>query len=221
MDNIKIKILGNELILMRLTLKGWTALEGIKKGMDDAVSTKDFDNYFIHTVRFIETASLPLEIDWEKVPWYEVAYAYSTAVKLNTPTIEFPILKGNKEDNKRAPWEYDGRAWFFWLNLFAGNYGWTEDKIAELDIDTAIGLYQEISLDDQLDKEWEYGLSEISYPYNSSTKKQEFKPLQRPAWMSPLIPKQLPIVRMRKDMMPQGNIVDLSLEPIKSNKHGI
>ena len=87
-----------------------------------------------------------------------------------------------------------------------------------LDIDTAIGLYQEISIDDQFEKEWEWSLSEIAFPYNQSTKKQEYKPLERPEWMLPISPKQLPTMKMRKDMMPVGNIVDLS---VKADKRGI
>lgn len=209
MDSTQIKILGKEISLDRLHLRKWCELESVKKRMDDAISAKDFDTYFAYTVRFIEMASSSVSIDWDLVPWYEVVGAYNEAVRLNSPTIEFPILTGNKEENKKAPWEYDGRSWFFWLNLFASNYGWTSDTVSEIDIDTAIGLYQEITLEGQLEKEWQYGLSEISYPYNSSTKKQEFKPLERPDWMKPPIPKQLPVIKMRKDMLPMGHIIDL------------
>jgi hypothetical protein len=137
---------------------------------------------------------------------------YAEAVQINAPSFDFPILQPSTggKDNKKAPWEYNGRAWYFWLNLFAGRYGWSEIAISVMDIDTAIGLYQEIILDDQLKNEFVYGLSEIAYPYNQSTKKQEFRPMPRPEWMKPLIPKQLPIIKMRKDMLPMGNIVDYS-----------
>lgn len=209
MESKKIKILGKEISLHRLPLKGWTGLESVKVKMDDAISAKDFDAYFSYTVQFIEMASSSVSIDWNKVPWYETAQAYSEAARLNSPSIDFPILHGDRVDNKKAPWEYEGRSWFFWLNLFASNYGWNADTVSELDIDTAIGLYQEISLNDQLDKEFTYGLSEIAFPYNTSTKKQEFRPMERPDWMKPLIPKQLPVIKMRKDMLPMGNIINL------------
>jgi hypothetical protein len=70
-------------------------------------------------------------------------------------------------------------------------------------------------LEEQLDKEWTYSLSEIAFPYNSSTKKSEYKPLDRPEWMLPISPKQLPVIKMRKDMMPMGNIVDMTEKPKK------
>lgn len=185
-------------------------MELLRKKMADAISKKDFIQYFVYTVQIIEMASISLpKINWENVPWIEVAKAYSLAMEINNSTKDFPILHGSEEEKKELPWEYEGRNWYFWLNLFASNYGWREQEIAEMEVDTAIGLYQEITIDDQMSKEWEYGLSEVSYQYNSSTKKSEFKPLPRPDWMRPIIPKELPIIRIRRDMLPVGVIVDL------------
>lgn len=185
--------------------------------MVDAISRKDFDQYFAYTVQTIEMASVSLpQINWEQVPWMEVAQAQVTVTEMNNVTKDFPILRGSGEEQKELPWEYDGRSWFFWLNLFAGNYGWRESEIAEMEVDTAIGLYQEITIDDQMGKEWEYGLSDVAYQYNQSTKKSEFKALGRPDWMKPIIPKELPVIRMRRDMLPMGVIIDLQEKAKKS-----
>ena len=214
-----VTVLQEEIKIKRLTLRGWASLESIKKDMDSAISKRDYDQYYSVSVRFIEMAlSVPTKIDWDTVPWWEFLTVYSEVVSLNSPTIKFPILESSIKESKPLPWEYEGRGWFFWFNLFAKNYGWTENMIEILDIDTAIGLYQEISIDDQFEKEWEWSLSEIAFPYNQSTKKQEYKPLERPEWMLPISPKQLPTMKMRKDMMPVGNIVDLS---VKADKRGI
>lgn len=221
MENEAITILGKPITFKRLTLRGWSQLENLKKSMDDAVLGKDFDKYYICLVQFIETSMSPFrEIEWKVVPWYEAITAYSEAVKLNLPTLEFPILASTKAENKKLPWEYDGRQWYFWLHILASNYGWDEYKIGDTDIDTALGLYQEILLEEQLDKEWTYSLSEIAFPYNSSTKKSEYKPLDRPEWMLPISPKQLPVIKMRKEMMPVGNIIDMTEKP-KKDIHGI
>jgi hypothetical protein len=205
-----IEILGEKHEIKRLTLKGWTSLEGIKKEMDEDISHKDFDNYYLALVRFIEMSLSSPQIDWGLVPWYEAITAYSQVVKLNSPTLEFPILIGAKGENKKLPWEYDGRAWYFWLHLFAKFYGWSEDAIGNLDIDTAIGLYQETQIDEQMEREWTYSLSETAYPYNQATKKQEYKPLARPEWMLPIAPKHNQTIMIRKDLMPMGNIVNLT-----------
>jgi hypothetical protein len=222
MSTAQITLQGKSVTLLRLTLKGWTSLEGSKLEMDEAVKNKDFDKYYTAIVQFIELASsIPPKIDWNKVPWFETLSVYSQAVVLNSPTIKFPILASTKADNKKLPWEYSGRAWYFWLHLLASNYGWSEEVIGDLDIDTAIGLYQEILLSEQLEKEWTYSLSELAYPYNQATKKSNYKPLGRPEWMLPMAPKQLPVIKMRKDMMPIGNIVDLTEKPKDTGKRGI
>lgn len=196
--------------MVRLQLKKWCELEATKKKIDDAISTRDFDTYYALTVRTIEMASISLpKINWEDVLWIDVASAYNQVIELNRVRIDFPILRSDPTEPKTHPWEYEGRSWYFWLNLFSSRYGWDEDKISMLDVDTAVGLYQEISIDEQLQKEWEYGLSDVAYVYNTTTKSSEFKPLPRPDWMKPIIPKELPVIRMRKDMLPTGNIVNL------------
>jgi len=215
MTSYKIKIGTTEYTLVRLTLRGWAGLEKFKAQMDIAISKHDFNEIFSSMVSFIEMAIIPSpsNIRWSEIAWYDFVDVYSKVVEINSPTIDFPILRNqSQKDRKKLPWEYEGRAWYFWLNLFAKNYGWDEEKIANLDIDTAIGIYQEISIDDQLEKEWEWGLSEIAYPYNKSTKKSEYKPLQRPSWMMPMVPKQLPVVKIKKSLLPVGNIIDVQAE---------
>lgn len=211
-DTINIKILNREVSLKRLKLKEWTRLEPLKRDLEKSISSKDFDTVSNCMESIVEIIMAPVsfKIDWSKLSWIEFLDVYSTAIELNNPSIDFPILHGTPED-KKMPWEYEGRSWYFWLNLFASHYGWTADIISELDVDTAIGAYQEIEINNQLEKEWEWGLSEMAYPYNKNTKKSEYHPLQRPEWMRPALPKQLPVVKIRQDFLPQGNIIDLSV----------
>ncbi len=200
-------------------------MEGIKKGIDNAASKKDYELLFSNMVIFIEAAIIPPkeEIKWNEVAWFDFVSIYYKAIELNSPTLSFPFLQERQKEEKKLPWEYEGRAWFFWLNLFAKNYGWDEKTIEELDIDTALGAMQEIFIDEQMEKEWDWGLSEIAYPYDTSTKKSKFKPLDRPAWMMPIIPKQMPTVRMHRKHLPIGNIIDLQAQEAdrKKKKDGI
>lgn len=213
MADHKINILGKEYSLVRLKLKEWTQLEPLKKQLEVAISEKDHQATFDVMVKVVEMAILPSgEVQWETLPWYDFLTVYSLTLQINAPTIQFPILNSKQRDEKKLPWEYEGRSWYFWLNLFAKNYGWKEEEIASLDVDTAIGAYQEISIDEQLQKEWEWGLSEVTYSYDKSTKKSKHTPLQRPAWMNPIIPKQLPVVRMKKSHLPVGNVIDVQEE---------
>jgi len=211
MKSEEIKILDKIVTLSRLPLRGWARLEGIKRKLDEALEVKSIDTYFDGLVAFIEEVSHGSGVDWETVPWLEFLDVYNRAIVLNSPNLKFPMLEGASEGDKSLPWEYDGRSWYFWYNLFAKNYGWTEDVVGAMDIDDAIGLYQEILIDQQLDHEWEWGLTEIAYPYDSNTKKSKFSPLPRPNWMKPnVVPKVLPVVRMKASHLPMGNIVDVS-----------
>ena len=204
--------------IQRLTLRGWAELETLRRQIEEDVSNGDFERVFRSMIQFIETSSSQ-KIDWEKVPWYHFLEVFAKVSEINSPTIKFPMLVETKQEGKLPPWEYKGRSWFFWLNLFSSKYGWEEKIIENLDIDTAIGLYQEILIDEQLDKEWQWGLSEIAYPYNASSKKSEFKALDRPKWMLPMAPKSIPIVKIRKSLMPVGQAMT---PPTKDGgKHGV
>ena len=200
-------------IIRRLKLKGWARLETLRRQLEEDVSSGDFTKTFKTMIQFIETSSSQA-FKWEELPWYHFLEVFAKVSEMNAPTIKFPLLVETKQEGKLPPWEYNGRSWYFWLNLFSSRYGWVESAIENLDIDTAIGLYQEILIDEQLDKEWEWGLSEIAYPYNSSTKKSEFKPLDRPNWMRPMAPTTIPVVKIRKSLMPVGQ----AMTPPKSKK---
>lgn len=212
-----LKLGTKSLMLTRLKLKGWASLETLRKQIEEDVSKNDFTSTFNTIVKFIETSSTS-KLKWDELPWYHLMEAFAQVAEINAPTIQFPILEGNKKEGQQPPWEYKGRAWFFWLNLFSSNYGWTEQVIGDLDIDTALGLYQELVIDEQLDREWWWGLSEIAYPYNASTKKSEYKALERPTWMLPMAPKTLPVVKIRQSLMPVGQAV---AQPKKDGKRGL
>lgn len=209
MPDTKIKINGKEFEPIRLKLKGWAKLDELRLVMEEAVTRKDIDRYYLTMVKVLETASIPSGINWDDVAWFDVLDALTRCLELNTPTINFPILQSKKTSNEKLPWEYPERTWFYWLNLFSQKYGWTENTIEQLDVDTAIGLYQEIAIDGQLEKEFTYSLSEIAFPYNASTKKSEYKPLPRPEWMLPIIPKPK-VIKIRRDLLPVGNVINLT-----------
>lgn len=78
------------------------------------------------------------------------------------------------------------------------------NQTSELDPDDGVALLQEILTDDQLEKEWQWSLSEIAYPYNPDTKKSEFKNLPRPVWMQKEIRKPVKQIKIPASMLPVG-----------------
>ena len=191
----------------RLSLRGWAALEDLSKSIATAAEVEDWSRVSVLVLEIVELSCGGFD---RNLFWKDVAEAYAVAMQLNSPTKKFPIMT-SKEKGKTMPWEYEGRSWYFWLNTLAKTYGWTPEEIGNLDIDDAIGLYQEIVIDDQMDSEWDWGLSEMSYEYNKSTKKSHFKPLPRPDWMKGIVGKSKPVpkVKMLAKMMPVGEIVIL------------
>lgn len=107
-------------------------------------------------------------------------------------------------------YDYPGRTLAVWINEFARTYGWSLEQILDLNVDTAIYLYQEQGVSKQLQKEWDYALTELAYPYNKATERNEFKPLTRPYWMQEDIKASLPITRIKKADLPMGIVINVS-----------
>jgi hypothetical protein len=203
------KIRRNSLKPRRLTLKSWAALDDLRNEIRDAAERGLWHEAIEPIFQSIEMGAGKID---RNSAWMDVAKAYGDVLEINQPTKSFPLLD-SREKGKPMPWEYKGRTWYFWLNLFGKSYGWSEAEVAGMDVDDAIGLYQEILVDEQLEMEWEYGLSEVAYSYDKTTKKTKFVPMQRPDWMRMVSPESrnrpIKTMKIRADMMPQGNVVIL------------
>ena len=195
----------------RVKLKKWIELENIRNKAIDAIKVGDRDGFCSSLYSYLFLALDSKEINFDKIEWYETAFAFDNLITLNSPQIDFPMLTKISTDREKEAWDYEHRDWFLWSHLLASAYGWSLEYIAELDIDDAIALVQEMLVDRQLKQEWEWSLSEIAYPYNSTTKKSEYKPLPRPSWMSEGI-KEPKKVRILKEHIPVGIVLRWSNE---------
>lgn len=194
----------------RLNLYGWAKLDSLQRQMK--IKAEEGDAQAVADLIF-QTIKLVDNRNCKKMFWLDAINLLSEIQYANLPSKNFPMLSvKKKEKGDPLPWEYEGRSWYFWLNIFSTNYGWSEKQIMELDIDSAIGLYQEILIEEQLRQEWEWGLSEVSYSYDKNTKKSKFNKLPRPDWMLPIAPKVRKPVKKTKILrafMPQGSVVSL------------
>ena len=196
----------------RFRLRKWLELEDIRADIVKATEELSIDRFVESVYAYIfmgigQEQSLD-RINLNHLPWFEVAAAYIEISAINVPRYAFPLLKAKVEEEKVA-WDYDGRTWYIWSHALASEYGWNLEYIAELDIDDAIALLQEIIVKDQLEKEFEYGLSEIAYVYDSNSGKSKFQPMGRPGWMEMLSAGTLKKVKFHKSMLPVGNVVHL------------
>lgn len=194
-----------EYTVKRATLRHWLELEDIKDNIKKAVEVGNSCDISSHIYAFISTA-LRIEEDLSSLPWQEVSLAFGSLYQLNTPKHDFPLLRAKIED-KVVAWDYEGRSWYMWLHLFSSSYGWSSEYVGELDVDDAIALSQEIIVEEQLSKEWEWALSDRAVTYDKASKKSRFTPLERPEWMRMVKDFKLPVVKMPKFLLPVGNVV--------------
>lgn len=208
MESISFTLENVEYSATKPKLRKWLELEELSK----KIRTDIKDGNVIEASNSI-CSCLLLFIDVDisvlkKCFWLDISKAYLSINLLCVPKRKFPILFNKIREEMEIFLDYPGRAWYIWANLLASNYGWSLEYIADLDFEDGIALIQEIILNKQLDKEWQWSLSEIAYPYNKSTKKSEFKPLPRPDWMTQ-IKKQTSIqsVKLPADMLPTGMVL--------------
>lgn len=187
-------------------LKLWLELGSIQKQLSEAVEIKDFAKLPELIESYVSTASGALGID--NLPWEELIDAFLDISKINSIDFEIPLLLTKLKDEGYIPWDYDGREWYFWANIICKEYGWELDKVEFLEVEDAVKLIQEIFIDRQLQKEWEWALSDRALHYDSNTKQTTFKPLDRPDWMMKSV-KPIPrkIVQIPEHLMPLGNVV--------------
>jgi hypothetical protein len=190
----------SDLKFERKLLRDWLSLDKIRETILEAAEHRNYSEVSVGVENYVSAAACA---EWKVTSWFEAIENFEKAVLTNLPTHEFALLR-IKIKNEKLPWEYEGRTWYYWLHIFSSSYGWDENRISHLDIDTAIGLLQEILISEQLDHEWQWGLTEIAYPYNETTKKSHFRPLPRPDWMKKIMPK---VTKIRKDFLPLGVII--------------
>lgn len=185
----------------------WLTLENLKSSILEAAGDGSFPD------KVYSYLSAALEVPIEKLERESWESTVLTLLKNQSKPIDVPILKNAPTNLKPVDWEYEGRTWFYYAHILSSAYGWSLEYIAELDPAEAMSLIQEIFTDDQLEKEFNYSLSELAYQYDKNTKKSNFKPMKRPYWMRPLAPTEVKKVRIRRDMLPQGRIIDMSGMP--------
>jgi hypothetical protein len=189
-------------------LKLWLQLSDI---YEKFLQARKESSYLIMAEAIYEYLDLALGgiFDWSKIAWDNTVLVFLQLSLLNKPDINIPMMSSVKEKVEQYPWDYPTRSWYAWAHIMAKMYGWTLEVIAELEIEDALALLEEIAVNEQIEKEFSWQLSEIAYPYNVNTKKGEFKPLPRPDWMLPQN-KEIKKVMIPRSMLPMGIVENLS-----------
>ena len=192
--------------IIKAKLRAWLVLEDFYNNILRAADKGNREEFVSSFYSFISAALFISEKDLQSCPWYEVTRAFREIYTINRPSFDFPILHNIEHKNKDAEWDYSGRDWFNWLHLLAKEYGWDIKYIENLDLDDGIALLQEILVNEQLEKEWQWSLFEGAYSTDPTTHITKFVPLERPNWMKP-IPKPAKKMKIKASELPIGLIL--------------
>jgi hypothetical protein len=199
-----IRINGNDVEIAQPHLKRWIEQAKLQGEINKSAELHERDKTVEAIYKYLNFFS---QQDWETFGWFEVLNVLSQITNLCVPKIDFPIFH-TLEKTEQVIAEYSEKEWYFWLHTLCSKYHWAIEYVKELEIDDAFGLLQEGLIEKQQEREWQWSLTEIAYPYDESSKKSIFKPLKRPDWMTvvkDLTPKK---IKIRKDMMPMGVIMN-------------
>ena len=194
----------------RAKLRLWFELEDARSKLKEAAESGDTEAVSLILCSYLSVASCENIELFQESNWEEVAIAFAEINFLNTPQLQLPLFDyQDKEETNTVSWEYEGRTWYLWVHTLAKAYGWTEEYISNLEIETGLALIQETVVDDQLNKEWEWSLTELAYPYDKGSKTSKFNPLPRPDWMGRVAktPKKTTLLKL---MLPVGYIENVS-----------
>lgn len=184
-------------------LKKWIILENYKDKILKAVENKqvEFPKYLL---AYLSTA-FGVPYTWfEYADWTRLVQAFYVVLS-KSPKFDLPITAPTSEKHDEAPWDYADRNWHLYSHMLAKTYGWSLEYISRLQVRDALAKIQEILVDEQLEREFYYSLSENAYEYDKNTQKSKFVPLPRPAWMRPRVePEKIKKFAIPASMIPFG-----------------
>ncbi len=134
--------------------------------------------------------------------------AFLALAELNRLKALFAYQKFEHPPGKDPPYTYPGRVWALYIHKLASRYGWTRDDIFELWPEEVSAYIQEILVAEYDEADERRALTNLAYKYDEATKQSRFIPVPRPGWM--MDEKKEKLFRIRRDMLPVGNIINLS-----------
>lgn len=209
--SVQIALGGREWTLSRARLGDFLRLQQARDILLEGVKSEDNREIVTGLYAFLRVLLTDLtEDEFYSAPWHEIAAAFILIENINLlpHANEFAIIRHAVSSDKRVAWDNYLRSSLIWVHMIAKAYGWTKDEIENLWPEDAIALVQEILADEHIDREFIHALSEVAYEYNKTTKKSQYRPLQRPAWMALGDRDGKPRkTKLRKDWLPTGNVV--------------
>jgi hypothetical protein len=180
----------------------WLELESLKEKLIKAVREgTDFPQVLF---QYLSTALSVNSKYYEQADWFRIVELFYVILS-KSPKIDLPMTSPTDDKHKEEAWNYPERIWYLYAHMIAKAYGWDLERISYLRVNDALAMIQEILTDEQLDREFYYGLSEVAYSYDKRSKKSKYNPMPRPHWMRPKI-QPVPRFPIPAYMLPVGNV---------------
>ena len=139
----------------------------------------------------------------------EMIAAFVELAVLNMPLFSLAFMEATIDKSPTPAYDYPDRGYALWVHRLASRYGWTREEIFDLCPEEFMCYLQEILVSEYDEEDRLRVLSEMAYHYDKATKKMNFRPLPRPAWMSGRKERQK--MRIHYAYLPMADeIIDLS-----------
>lgn len=197
------------LLISRRTykFKEWIELEDRRIEIDRA-SDRSTDEFPKLVTGFLSDALKVPRWVWARLPWAEVWASYVGVSAVLSFKGYLPIVSLPTDEKFTKPvWDYPSRTWYFYANLIAHAYGWSLKDIANLSVFDGMACVEEILLNEQMEREFQWSMSEASVSYDEKSKTSKPNPLPRPYWMKqakPDEPPPIPRFKIPARLMPMG-----------------
>jgi hypothetical protein len=169
-----IKIAGQSLTVPRVCLKNYFLLKEISKQYESSDATERVAAVFdyLKVATGIEDIAEIIHLD-------EIAVTFDLLVNLNDRSINvlpWQTVHSIHEGKTYENLEYEGRGLAIIVSHIAEAYGWSEEKILELQPEAAFCYMQEIMIAEVNRQEHDYYLSEVAYDGKTGKPKTHKKP---------------------------------------------
>lgn len=162
----------------------------------------------VEAARLISAYFVECNLDVDQGTGTEQLLAYLQLRRLNQIKQTFAFQECEPPPAEPVPYTYDGRGYIWLIHKLADRYGWTREQIFNLWPEEVGAYLQEIMVAEYDEADQQRSISELAYHYDRNTKKATFIPIPRPDWIKGKSERKR--YRIRRDMLPVGNIIDLT-----------
>ena len=211
-ESVNFKLGAETIIIFRAKFGDHLALAELREGISSLLRRNMIRDAGIMLRRYFLIAGIKERVI-DSLSGKDALLLYLILVTLNSFRIKLPFLKPNEKPidgtQKELPYDYPGRRWATWVTLLGEVFGWSRQDIFDMYPEEVACYVQEAIVTNYYKAEQLRALSEVSYKYDKVSKTSKFIPTPMPFWMAEGLTSKEKKVRVKRTMIPMGNVVSL------------